>query len=403
MVAAPLIMSSMVSVASAADDGFNIFSDMKFKGEIRPRYEMADVDKPSTEAANAFTARTTLSLTAGLFEVEGLTSTVGIQTVNNFGYTNYNSTQNGNTQYDIIADPQQAMLSEASIDYKVGKTSLHAGRSHVNLDNQRFIGTVGWRQSERSYDTVYVANNDVENLNVMAAYVYGYAGVKSVTTTDTSSVLLNAKYKVMDELSITGYGYLLASKTDTYGVALTGKIDAGAKLSYRAEYAVQKDPSLEYQTADVKADATYMNFDLGANFSGVLAGLNYESLSGKDGADTTAFNPALGTNHKFNGWADVFYVGGVPTDGLLDANARLGYKAKGFGKVLAVYHDFKSDVGSKSYGTEIDAVYVNKVPGVTGLTGLIKAAFYQAGDKNTGFAAADTDKTVFWAQLDYKF
>jgi len=408
-VALTAIMGSATTISA---DGINVFNDIKLKGEIRPRYEMANVDKTATTSANAFTARVHLAVTAGLMDVEGLTATVGIQTVNNFGYTNYS---NGTTtrynsdgkKYDVIADPQQAMLSEASLDYAMGKTAFHAGRSQVNLDNQRFIGTVGWRQSERSYDTVYAANSDIENLDLLVAYVYGFAGVKTVDTTETSSVLLHANYKVMDELSVTGYGYLLGSISDTYGLALTGKIDAGAKLNYRAEYAVQKDPTMEFRTASVKADATYYNLDLGANFSGILAGLNYEVLSGTNSTDKTSFNPILGTNHKFNGWADVFYVGGHADAGLKDANIRLGYKAKGFGKVIAMYHDFKADVttgaNSDNLGSEIDVAYSNKIPGVNGLTGLVKYAAFAKGDATNGYAASQNDKQVAWLQLDYKF
>jgi hypothetical protein len=400
------IMGS-ASVASAAD-GINIFNDIKLKGEIRPRYEMADVKDNGVDAGQAFTARTHLAVTAGLLEVEGLSATVGIQTVNNFGYTNY-APEDG--AYDKILDPQVAMLSEASVDYEAGKTALHAGRSQLNLDNQRFIGTVGWRQVERSYDTVSATNTDIENLELMAAYLYGYAGVGGVTTTETSSILLHAKYKVMDELTVTAYDYMLASNHDTIGLALTGKIDAGAKLSYRAEYAMQSDPSMEYRTTNVKADATYYNLDLGANISGVLAGVNYEVLSGSTGSDgKTNFKPNLGTNHKFNGWADIFYVGNTgPTGGLKDMNVRLGYTAKGLGKLLAVYHDFKADVSmaaatgtTDNLGSEIDVVYVNKIPGVNGLTGLVKYASYSKGDA-TGFANVTKDKQVAWVQLDYKF
>ena len=402
MVAAPLIMGLGVSVASATEDGLNILSDVELKGEIRPRYENADVVDNGVDAGSALTARTTLSLTAKLFEVEGLSSTIGIQTVNNFGYADYAP---ASTDYDVIADPQQAMLSEATIDYKAGNTALHAGRSHINLDNQRFIGTVGWRQSERSYDTLYVANSDVENLDLLAAYVYGCAGVGSTTTTDTASALLHAKYKLMDAVTLTGYGYLLASKSDTYGVALTGNIDAGAKLNYRLEYAMQADPSLEYEEANVKADANYINADLGANISGILLGINYEALSGTNGTDgKTAFATPLGTNHKFNGWADQFLK--TPSGGLQDANVRIGYKAKGFGKLLGVYHMFTSaeDMGTTTgvgtdLGSEFDAVYVNSIPGVTGLKGLFKAAFYQKGD----IINYQNDVTKFWAQLDYKF
>jgi len=406
IVAVPLALTLASSLLQAADSkaaGVSIFDDIKYKGEIRPRYEYANVKANQKDAGQALTARTHLSFTATLFGVENLSGSVGVQSVNNFGYTNYNSTQNGNVKYDVIADPQAAMISEASIDYKMGKTKMHAGRSQLNIDNQRFIGTVGWRQLERSYDTVYVTNSDVKNLDLMAAYVYGFAGVKSTTTAETASVLLHASYKAMPALKVTGYGYLLASKSDTYGLALTGKADVGAKLSYRAEYAIQKDPSLEYRVENVKADASYINLDLGAVFSGIIAGVNYEVLSGSDSSGKTAFSPALGTNHKFNGWADVFYVAGTPAAGLNDANLRLGYKAKGLGKVLAVYHDFKSNTGSENYGSEIDALYANKIPGVKNLKGLLKAAFYTAGDKDTSFALANKDKTVFWAMLDYKF
>jgi len=378
MAALPLMVGGL-SVNASANDGINILDNVKLKGEIRPRYEYADVNDNGKDAANAFTARTHLVATGGLLGVDGLTATVGIQSVNNFGYTNYNSTQNGETKYDVVADPQQAMLSEASLDYSVGKTAMHAGRSHVNLDNQRFIGTVGWRQSERSYDTVYVANSSVKNLSLLAAYVYGFAGVKSTTTADTNSVLLHAAYTVMPELKVTAYDYMLSSIHDTYGLALTGKINAGAKLSYRAEYAIQSDASLETGSAGKpKADADYYNLDLGANISGILAGVNYEVLSGTNGHDgKTAFTTPLATAHKFNGWADKFLK--TPAGGLQDANIRLGYKAKGFGKVLAIYHTFTADEkmgGEDDLGTEFDAVYVNAIPGFKNLKGLVKYASY---------------------------
>ena len=167
MATVPLVISGLSVSASA--DGINILNDVQMKGEIRPRYEYASVHKNQKDAANAFTARTHLVFSAGLLDIQNLSATIGLQSVNNFGSDKYNSKSNGQTQYDVIADPQQAMLSEASLDYKLDKTALHVGRSHVNLDNQRFIGTVGWRQNERSYDTIYAANNSIKNLSVLVA------------------------------------------------------------------------------------------------------------------------------------------------------------------------------------------------------------------------------------------
>ncbi len=416
-VALTAIMGSFSSVSAA--DGINILSDLQLKGEIRPRFENVDDGKTTTSNANAYTARTKLKVTGKLLNVDGLTASVGIISVNNFGSHTYNSTSNGQTKYAIVADPQKAMISNAELNYKTGDTTLHAGRGQVNLDNQRFIGTVGWRQLERSYDSVFVANNSVKNLSVLAAWVYGVQGVKSLAnnnglyganTYDTNTVLLHAAYSVMPALKVTAYDYMIANLHDTYGIALTGKVNTGmAKLNYRAEYAAQKDASMKIhvQTPTTgKADASYYNLDLGANVNGILAGVNYEFLSGKTATDgKTAFACTLGTNHKFNGWADEFLA--TPAGGLVDANVRLGYKAKGFGKLLAVYHNFTADknmnlnVGTgtgNDLGSEFDAVYVNKIPGVNGLKGLLKYANYSKG--NVG---PSTDKQIFWAMLDYKF
>jgi hypothetical protein len=419
-VALTAIMSA--PTALSAEDGINILDNLVFDAQIRPRYEMADDNNPDHSKANAFTARTKLKVTANLLGVDGLSASVGLISVNNFGSNQYNwntsDNYDGLKKYATVMDPQKAMLSNAEVNYKIGDTLLHAGRGQVNLDNQRFIGTVGWRQLERSYDTVFLANNSIENLSVLAAWVYGFEGVIDAPTTDTNSVLLHAAYKVADPLTITAYDYMLANYHDTYGLALTGKIKMdGVALDYRAEYAQQGDASMKIHggvvdgttglRTNAKADADYYNLDLGANISGVLVGLNYEVLSGANATGTeTAFSTPLATGHKFNGWADMFL--GTPTGGLQDANIRLGYKAKGLGKLLAVYHEFQTDTNvmndvngltSDDLGSEIDVVYTNKIPGVKGLSGMLKYADYSKG-KVDGYTA---DKQVFWAQLDYKF
>ncbi len=417
MAALPLVIGGLSTSASA--DGINILDNMKVKGEIRPRYENVDDGNAATTNANAFTARTKLSVTADLLGVDGLSATVGAISVNNMGSHEYNDgTTNytdGTKPYSKVVDPQDAMISNAAINYTINKTTFHAGRGQVNLDNQRFIGTVGWRQLERSYDSVFVANNSIKNLSVLAAWVYGFAGVSGTTTTDTNTVLLHAAYTVMPELKVTAYDYMIANIHDTYGIALTGKINTGmAKLNYRAEYALQNDATMEkgVQTPTTgKADAYYYNLDLGANISGILAGVNYEFLSGENASGSeTNFTTPLATGHKFNGWADVFLA--TPTGGLIDANIRLGYTAKGLGKLLAVYHDFTSDTttgmtdvngnATDDLGTEFDVVYTNKIPGINNLTGLLKYADYSHGDAVSS-SAYNTDVQKIWVGLDYKF
>jgi len=433
-VALTAIMGSFSSVSAA--DGINILDDLKLDAQIRPRYEFVDDGTTGLKAnanAHAYTARTKLKVTGNLFGLDGLSASVGVISVNNFGSHTYNA-KDGNTYYDgtktyaVVGDPQKAMISNAEINYKIGGTLLHAGRGQVNLDNQRFIGTVGWRQLERSYDSVFVANNSIKNLSVLAAWVYGYEGVNAADTVNANTVLLHAAYKVADPLTITAYDYMIAADGrafgiadggvgfDTYGLALTGKVKASiVKLNYRVEYAKQTNASMKYQNTitatlndQFKANADYYNLDLGANIAGVLVGANYEFLSGEDAngiGSKTAFATPLATGHKFNGWADKFLS--TPSGGLVDTNVRVGYTAKGLGKLLAIYHDFKTDTSmndiygapTDDLGSEIDVVYVNKIPGVNGLKGMLKYADYSKGK----VAAFTKDTTKFWAMLDYKF
>ena len=424
LVAVSLLASTFGSL-HAAETGFNMLSDLKFKGEIRPRYESADLKDNGIPGAKAITARTTLGINAKLLEVEGLSTYIEGTSVNNFGYTNYDDNPkpgvgNSDGEYDVIVDPQQARITQAYIDYKAGSTLFRAGRQMINLDNQRFVGAVGWRQMFQTFDAAALMASPLSNLNVTLAYLYGVNGVTKIDkSADTNSLIANVAYKVADPLKITAYAYLLSNVryqgnqsyggSDTYGIAATGRfsVSESVQLNYRAEYATQTDPSLTYGTyvKPTNIDSDYYNADLGANFSGILAGINYEVLgaNNKDAAGA-AFATPLATGHKFNGWADKFLS--TPSGGLKDSNIRLGYKAKGFGKMLAVYHDFTADKAmaaasgtSDDLGTELDLLYTNKIPGVNGLNGLIKYAAYNKGEV-TGYTN-DVDK--FWLQLDYKF
>ncbi|MHC3993923.1 hypothetical protein ACXWTF_03790 [Thiomicrolovo sp. ZZH C-3] len=397
LAAVPVIVGSF-SVAATAAEEIVLLDGMKMSGEIRPRYEMADVKDNGLDTANAFTARTRLAVEGTLLGLEGLSAKVGMTSVNNFGYNDYAPQD---ATYDLILDPQQAILTEGYLAYTAADTTLLAGRSFVNLDDQRFVGTVGWRQMERAYDTVTLSNGSIDGLSLMGSWIYGYQGVNANPTTDTGSLLLHATYTAGKALSVTGFGYMLADIHDTYGLRIAGDIALdGVTLNYAASYAKQNDASLTYALDDApEIDAAYYDIALGANISGLIVGAEYEVLGDAESNSTKGFTTPLATLHKFQGWADVFLgrTAGSNNDGLADLSGKLGYAAPGFGKVLGVYHKFDALSGAnKDLGSEFDVLYANKVPGVKDLAFLAKAAFYSKGD--TG-----NDVTKVWAQLDYKF
>ena len=337
----PFIVGGVTTVQA---EGLNIFNSVKVKGELRPRYEYVNQYSNGKEKGNSFTTRTTVGVSAGLLDVSGLSTYLEVTSVNNFGGDNYNSTNNGKTQYDLIVDPQNARATQAYVDYSMGKTLLRAGRQMVNLDDQRFVGAVGWRQMPQTFDAVALVDSSIENLTLLGAYVGGINNVKVIDQSiGTSSVLVNAKYKVMPELSVTAFGYLLADIHDTYGVKFNGKVTPmnGVSLTYNASYAIQSDASLDKDGKDeAPIDASFYTLSVGANISGVIVGGGYEVLGEANGDSVKGFTTPLATLHKWQGFADVFLgrTAGSNNNGLVDLSAKVGYKANGLGKFLLFFH-----------------------------------------------------------------
>ena len=116
------------------------------------------------------------------------------------------------------------------------------------------------------------------------------------------------------------------------------------------------------------------------------------------GADTgvalTSFQFPLGTNFKFQGWADKLLT--TPPDGVRDLYGSLGYGWKAVGpfkgvSLQAAYHRFESDRLVRHYGDELDLLASGKL-GKTTLS-------LRYADYNADLFATDTRK--LWLQLDW--
>ncbi len=395
----------------------NILSNPKLDVELRPRYEAVDDGNPATKDASALTVRTTIGVQAGLLGVDGLNAQLEATSVDNFGLVaDYATERSG---YAKVADPTQTRMNQANISYSANGFVGILGRKMVTLDNHRFIGNVGWRQMPQTYDLAAAIYNGVENLSLLGAYV---TRVNQVTgsVVDTGTVLLHASYKVMPELTLTAYDYMVQNFADHIGIRATGKVKLdAATLKYEAEYAMQNDPTMDDSNdpnlamlkaigapattyndpANIKQDADYYKIAVDAMASGFTVGAGYEVLSER-GSGANAFYTPLATLHAMNGWADVFLLS-TPDEGLVDMTLKLGYNAGEFGKIVGIYHNFSSDVdnanGDDDLGSEIDVAYKYKINKGLGL--LLKGAWYTAGDASFG----KNDTTKYWVQLDYKF
>jgi len=313
----------------------------------------------------------------------------------------YNDTLplNGIEPYPVVADPENFELNRLQVSYMRDGTGLTVGRQRINLDNQRFVGAVGWRQNEQTFDAVR-GQAKLGPVALDATYSISQRTIFGVDSPnehfDGDLVLLGAGVKLAP-VEAKAFAYLidydtrLAFSSQTYGVLVTAGFDIPGlgKLSALASYARQSD----YRANPVGYDADYWNAQLGLAAFGFTLTAGYEEL-GSDGG-VAAFQTPLATLHAFNGWADLFLT--TPANGLRDHYA-------GIGRTFAVpflpglradltYHEFDGDFGGLDYGSEWNASLGFRLGPVALLA---KYANYDA----SGFAA-DTEK--FWLQADVGF
>jgi len=361
----------------------------------RVRYETVD---QATAAANAeaLTARLRLGgelkyqIFSLLIEGEGTAALVD----------DYNDTLafNGAEPFPIVADPDNLELNRAQISVIRDGTGVTIGRQRINLDNQRFVGAVGWRQNEQTFDAVR-GQAKLGKIKLDATWAISQRTIFGNDSPnehfDGDLVLLNAAYDGA-RVDASVFSYLLdydtraAFSTNTVGVLVQGNLPLGAvTLTGTASYAAQSDTGAN--PGDYSVD--YLMLEAGAATRGFSVGAGYELL-GSDGG-TAAFQTPLATMHAFNGWADLFLT--TPNAGLEDYYFKAGYAPPSPpvpGLALAIaWHDYGADFGGSDYGSEWNASLGARLGPVAVM---VKYADYQAD----GFGA---DKQIVWLQAEYSF
>lgn len=391
--AATLLLSSAgIGLADEGNDLVTAFTSGKTGVNIRSRYEHVD-QADFTENANALTARLRLNYRTGQWN--SLTGFVEYDYLFHL-FNDFNSgagTSPDKGQFPVVADPKGADLNQLYLDYNFSEDrKLRFGRQRISLDNERFVGGVGWRQNEQTFDALTYTTAAISNTDLMYSYIgtvrriFG-AGVDAGSH-NVDTHLLHARVTLNDNWSVTPYYYHIENKdvaafsTATAGARLAGEVSVGkGKAALIVELATQKDVA----NNPVNYDAQYVHLSGLWTFSnGLSMGLAYESL-GTDTASLQSFRTPLATLHAFQGWADKFLT--TPARGINDVYLTAKYKINQW-KLTGVYHDFSSAAGGTDYGTEFDVSAGRKLTENVGI--LFKGAFF------SGDTAAYPDTNKFW-------
>ena len=379
---------------------------LKPVAEARLRYEQADQKGLATEQSDALTVRARAGLTASSGALSATVVGQGTLAV----IDKYYDGLNGAATRPIVADPENIALYIAQLQYKTKTLTLTGGRQKIALDDERFVGNVAFRDNGQTFDAVRAELTPAKGLKVDLSYawsvrtIWGFQGKNArQQAVSGDNIFANLSYATPIG-ALTGFAYLVDQdeaamqgfrmSSQTYGVRLAGArpLSKAAKLSYQLSYARQSD----YHRNPNDYSADYWLADATLDVKGWKLNAGYEVLGASRGAALTSFQTPLGTNFKFQGWADKFLI--TPANGIRDLYVGGGYGWKQLGPLsgvalMATWHRFDSDRLDQHYGNEINLIASAKVK-KTALS--VRYARYDAK-----VTATDTHK--LWIQADWAY
>ncbi len=379
------------------------------------RYENVNQDGKS-ETGEAFTLRSLVGYETKPFHGFSVNAEVyGLSPLND----DYNDKKKESPiasrakNYPVIADPEDYDFHQIYLQWQNAENTVKLGRQGMVLDNWRYVGDVRFRQNWQVFNGLSFVNKSLPNTTIALAH---YEQVKQITTKieDGNFEIANIKYAITPSTSLTGYGYLVdwdgkdavlkqeSKSNKTFGLRLDGsqKLNDNWKVLYTAEYAKQDD----YKDGSKLIDNDYYRIGAGAGYGDWFLRIDQEKLSGN--ADGKAFQTPLGTNHLFQGWADVFLV--TPDQGIEDTMLIAGGKVMD-ATIKAEYHFINADrnfakvgggTGDK-YGKEFDLGVYYKF--TKQISASVEYANFKEDDEYKNAGARKRDIERFWLTAIYAF
>lgn len=344
-------------------------AQIKIDGEFRPRSEYSHgfgaLAVPDQDGSLFTSQRTRLNINykSDLFKTH-----LTVQDVRTWG-----------NQPQLVGNQDfAASIHQAWAELKLFENAyLKAGRQEVIYDHHRIFGNVGWAQQARSHDMViFKYEGDFKAHFAMAYHEDGNRKNNFYTGPDAYKALqLIWLQKKWDNLNMSllflNNGKPFVEETDSAGNMIKQSIKYSQTVGPRVTYKVGDlllAGNFYYQGGKDATDKNLSAFEFAAEAvysvsKAFKATIGYEILSGSAyniGAnENNSFTPFYGTNHKFNGFMDYFYVGNHMNNvGLNDIYVK-GRYGKGKFWIGGHLHFFSSAAeiaaGADNYlGTELD-------------------------------------------------
>lgn len=315
-----------------------------------------------------------------------------------------------------------------------GDFDLKLGRQQIVLDEDRIFGSLDWHPAGRAHDAVNINWRPVENLYLRSFFAYNqnYLDGKAATDKINGNVnnpkgqyftpgqpyqhmeALHAHYAFTPDQKLSFLFANLGLRNDdradynmqTFGVHYRGRSEG---LSYGAEAYLQTGKNNTGATKEAYLLAAMVGYKFLPTLSATM-GIDY--LSGNNSPDTSGkdkvFTPFSGTNHKFYGFMDYYYVNNtpqIPQVGLFNPYISATLKTSEKGNLYAAGHYFRSagkiDGKTRNLGVEADLVYTHKLQPFASLQ-VGYSVHKVSGSYNTlrGFSATRPWQDWFWCSIN---
>ncbi|NAS10556.1 alginate export family protein [Poritiphilus flavus] len=390
-------------------------------GQFRPRTEYRNgFQTLIPDAADAgFAINTRARLNAG-FETESFKVYLSLQDLMVWGE---------NPQIVPIDANNSFSVFEAWASLKLGGNwSTKLGRQVLSYDDQRFFGGLDWAQQGRNHDLLMIKYKGAQfimdfglafnqDLDENGGPLFGFQNQSTAYPAGNPFQYKTMQYLYLNQKWSGFSASFLAVNNGYQNFDDAGEADGvnstftlGTHLNFK-KGSFGAAANAFYQTGSfftgLDVDGAYLlGLDLSYKASAAVnLGIGVELISGDDAdtADKTeAFLPTFGTNHKFNGFMDYFYVGNhVNSIGLFDihasANFKLGERSSLFAKVLNFSGEQDLPSGENALGTEVDLVFTQKFKGYSLKIGYSHLFPSDGMYELKGVAEADAADNQNWA------
>jgi len=366
-----LTILCIIVVQSLTAQGF------KISGELRPRAEVRNGYKhlmlPGSEMAFFVSQRSRINFD---YDKEKLKLKFTVQNIRVWGDAATLS----------LADKNGFAMHESWVNYQFSDIfGIKVGRQEISYDDQRIFGAVGWAQQARSHDAALLIFDLKTKGRIETGFAYN-ANRESLRHENYALnqykslqyLWYNVKLKDYMTLSVLALNNGLPYLKDSISQKIINSQTLGGRLTFKKKK-LQSNGAFYYQTGNlpnigstgtIYQSAYYAALDFSYQITNhFFAGLGTEIISGSDLGSTknqnNAFNPYYGTNHKFNGLMDYFYVGNhINSVGLIDIALPLKFK-KDKSIISLTGHYFMAEgkimdngqTRSPDLGTEIDLTF----------------------------------------------